>query len=81
MKKIMLMAFVIGLSACTDPSEATRVLSNEGYTEIQMTGYNMFACSEDDFYHTGFSAKNREGLVVTGTVCSGMLFKGSTIRY
>lgn len=84
MKKIVmsLMAVVmVMLSGCTSPEDANRALSAEGYTNIQMTGFDLFSCSQDDFYHTGFSATNSQGRIVTGTVCSGMLFKSATIRY
>jgi hypothetical protein len=68
------------LSSCTDEPTARKVLLNAGLHDIQMTGYKAFACSEDDIFHTGFSAVNRDGNVVTGVVCQGV-FKGSTIRY
>jgi len=72
---------MLGLSGCTSQSDAERALKSTGHTDIQMTGYNFLACSEDDFYHTGFSAENREGRIVTGTVCSGLIFKSATVRY
>lgn len=52
-----------------------------GFTNIQYTGYKWFGCSEDDFFHTGFVAVNPQGMQVTGTVCSGVLFKNSTVRF
>ena len=81
--------FLIGVSligamlitGCTDPSTAQRVLSQNGYTDIQIKGYNFFSCSKDDTVHTGFSAKSPNGTIVEGTVCSGLLFKNSTIRF
>jgi hypothetical protein len=81
MKKIAIILFVLLLAACTDPSVARRVLESNGYTQIEITGYNMFDCSKDDFYHTGFRAKAPGGKVVSGTVCSGLFFKGNTIRF
>ncbi|MCK5538635.1 MAG: hypothetical protein KAI79_17560 [Bacteroidales bacterium] len=69
------------MTGCTSQSDAERALQAEGYENIQMTGYSIFSCSEDDFYRTGFSAVNQKGRVVTGTVCSGLLFKSATIRY
>jgi len=71
---------IFTLSACTDKKEAIRVLENDGFTNVKVTGYNFFACSKDDFYHTGFvGTKNNRR--IKGTVCSGLIFKGSTIRY
>lgn len=70
---------ILMLSACTSESDAARALRGAGYTNVVYTGYKAFACSEDDTYHTGFTAKGPTGQMVSGTVCSGWL-KGSTIR-
>jgi hypothetical protein len=80
-KIVMIGLVAIMFSACTNKSDAERALKAEGFSDIEVTGYDFFACSEDDFYHTGFRAKNSKGQVVTGTVCSGLLFKNATIRY
>jgi len=74
---ITLVALIAG---CTNNADTTRVLSQQGYTDIRMTGYQWFACSKDDFYHTGFIAKTPANVEVEGCVCSGLLFKNSTIR-
>lgn len=76
----MLLACLV-LAACTSENDAERALRAEGFTDIQYTGYSWFACSKDDFYHSGFRAKNREGKTVEGVVCSGLVFKNATIRY
>ena len=68
------------LSACTAPGRSEEALQKAGFTEIQTTGYSAFACSDSDDYHTGFRAKNPQGVVVTGTVCCGWL-KSCTIRF
>ena len=82
MKKVLLSLVIAAMfTACTSATDANKALEAEGYTDITFTGYDWFTCSKDDTYHTGFTAKNREGKTVTGTVCSGMLFKGATIRY
>ncbi len=80
MKKLLLILPLILLVGCTQPADATRILENDGFTNIQITGYNWFACSKDDTYHTGFVAV-KNGRTVTGTVCAGLLFKNSTIRF
>jgi hypothetical protein len=81
-KYVLIVVIVsVGLIGCTSPADAERALKSEGMTNIKVTGYNFFACSKDDFYHTGFTATNFLGNNVEGTVCSGLLFKGSTIRY
>lgn len=79
--KYLIFLALAGLAACTDPQNATRILREQGYTDIQMTGYNAFACSDDDTYHSGFTAKSPNGTPVKGTVCAGVWFKNSTIRF
>lgn len=81
MKRLLIIAALAALAACTDPSTATRVLEDQGYTSVQMTGYNFMACSKDDTFHTGFTAKSPNGRQVSGTVCAGAFFKNSTIRF
>ncbi len=81
MKKYLLILFSVFILNCTDAKTASRVLDENGYTEVEMTGYNFFACSREDFYHTGFIAVSSNGRSVEGTVCSGLLFKNSTIRF
>ncbi len=62
-------------------TDAKRALSSQGFTDVKITGYQFFDCSQDDFYHTGFTAKNTRGESIEGTVCSGIFFKNSTIRF
>lgn len=70
---------ILRLSTCTDTQGATQVLLQNGYEQIEITGYDFFSCGEGDFYSTGFKAV-KNGKPVSGTVCAG-LFKGKTIRY
>lgn len=79
MKKLLLTLTLLVLTGCTNADKATSVLHKQGYTDIEITGYDFFACSEDDLYATGFEAKSVTGEFISGTVCSGM-FKGNTIR-
>lgn len=82
MKKILLLVLaVFAFSGCVNKDDAEKALANQGFTNVRVTGYNLFACSKDDFYHTGFTATNIQGNTVSGTVCSGLIFKGSTIRW
>lgn len=69
MKRILIaVAFVLFIGGCTDNDNAQRILSQNGYTNISMTGYNFFSCSESDFYHSGFRALSPDGKhTVTGT--------------
>lgn len=71
---------LFGMIGCTDEDGAYQLLFREGYTNIQFTGYDWMACSEDDTYHTGFKATNMKGNQVSGVVCCGYI-KACTIRY
>lgn len=79
MKKLFFIIFVF-LISCTNPQGTKELLEKEGYTDIEMTGYQLFSCSKDDVFHTGFKARNVRGLFVEGTVCEGII-KGKTIRF
>jgi hypothetical protein len=82
MKKMIALAIVCALLAgCYSSDDARKALEAEGFTDIQVNGHAWFACSEDDFYNTSFTAKNAHGNTVSGAVCSGILFKNSTIRW
>lgn len=81
MKKFISIIAIVMISGCTDPQGAKEVLEAQGFTDIKTTGYKMFMCSEKEVYSTGFVAKNINGKTVEGSVCAGMFFKGSTIRY
>ena len=80
MKKLLPLLLV--LAACgTDNESAKETLLDAGYSEIHLEGYAPFVCSEDDMYHTKFTALNPSGSRnVKGVVCCGYL-KGCTIRH
>lgn len=69
------------LTGCTDSEGAERVLRLNNFTDIQITGYAWLSCSEKDTIRTGFTATAPNGEKVSGAVCSGLLFKNSTIRF
>lgn len=81
MKSILAALLLASLVACTNEDDAKRTLESAGFKDIQTTGYSPFACAEDDFSATGFSATNANGMRVKGTVCCGLVFKGCTVRY
>lgn len=85
MKSITLIASVLVsvallASSCTAPNRASRVLVENGYSDIQLTGFAWFGCGENDLFSDGFIAKSSNGSTVRGVVCSGFP-KGSTIRF
>jgi len=79
MKKLILVCSLIALAACTKPEATERLLAREGYTDVKITGYSFFACSDSETFHTGFVARLPNGNMVSGTVCSGWLI-GNNIR-
>lgn len=84
MKYLVLVMSILSVSlmtACSNSNDAHKALEAQGFTNIETTGYSPLSCSEDDFYSTGFKATNPQGKRVTGTVCSGFMFKNSTIRW
>lgn len=83
MKAVFAIALVIGLAGCTDAQNAQRVLSNSGYSDIQITGYRWFGCGKEDTVHTGFTAKGPNGAHVSGIVCQGWgwFSKAATVRF
>jgi hypothetical protein len=74
----IILYFTVGF---TNEKEANKVLYQAGYSNIKITGYKLFSCAKDDWYHTGFEAISPAHIKTSGTVCSGLLFKNSTIRF
>jgi len=74
---VILSVFII---SCTNESSARKILANQGYTNIRITGYDWFACGRDDIYATGFIATSQAGKEVEGCICEGF-FKNATIRF
>ncbi|MCR9254722.1 MAG: hypothetical protein NXI16_01350 [Alphaproteobacteria bacterium] len=71
---------MLGLAACDDPSGAKRALEGQGLEVVKVGGWSMFGCGEGDTYSTKFKA-TRDGKTYTGVVCSGLVGKGSTVRF
>jgi len=75
--------FLLTLQSCTSDAgfqTGKDQLENQGYTDVQNTGYSAFCCDEKDTFSDGFSCKSKNGKVVTGCICSGLM-KGVTIRF
>lgn len=81
MRIVLFLIFaLVGLSACThDADELTQILTTEGYTDIQPGDHAFFGCGKDDEVATHFTAK-KNGMLVEGTVCSGIFAKNATVR-
>jgi hypothetical protein len=69
-------------SLITDPKGATTALKIYGFKSIEITGYRVFGCGKEDFYHTGFKAVSPTGIPISGIVCAGLgpFSKGTTVR-
>lgn len=76
---IVSVAIVTRMGGCSDPEGVKRVLRQQGFTEVEVTGWRPFSASKGDMYSTGFRAKAPNGESVTGAVTSGF-WKGHTVR-
>ncbi len=78
---LALIAFILSLPAQVNDARlrSERQLLEAGYSQVDVSGWNFLACSEDDVFRIGFTALGPTGKSVSGTVCSGFL-KGATIR-
>ena len=74
----LIAAVLLSLSGCIDKDNSHRILTKEGYTNINFTGYGWFSCSRDDTFRTNFTA-TKDGKQYEGTVCNG-LFSGAVVR-
>lgn len=79
MRYTMAFLMVALLAGCTAPERAKKVLEDQGYTNVETTGYAWFDCGQDDAFATEFKALSPVGRPVEGAVCSGW-FKGNTVR-
>ncbi len=75
---LILLSLVL-MTGCANPDKTTYVLQNDGYSDINITGYKAFSCAEEDLYATGFTAR-KNGNFIIGTVCGGGGV-GYTIRF
>jgi len=87
-KMFITVIFIIGLiymffsiGGCQRPNSTVMFLENQGYTEVEITGWRPFMGDKGDTFSTGFKAKNSNGKICTGAVTEGLLFKGKTIRF
>lgn len=80
MKVLGLLFAALLLTGCTSSDHATKVLTDQGYTHIEITGWKPYACDKNDTFSTGFRAISPGGREVSGVVCEGIL-KDATIRF
>lgn len=77
---VVILFFVVRMRGCTNEENTMKVLQQNGYKDITITGYRWGMGDGNDFYVTGFEATSPSGSRVSGAVCSGLL-KGSVIRF
>ncbi|MBS7812303.1 lipoprotein [Roseococcus pinisoli] len=82
-KTILTLTAALTLAACSDGPTAKRVAEDQGFTQVETTGYRWSGCGEQDSYRTGFRALSPNGRRVSGVVCSSSFFgfgKTNTLR-
>ena len=81
--KYIALLIASALFSCTssnDFAKGKQQLEQQGYANIEYTGYDWFCCSDKDEFSTGFKCKDKNGNKVKGCFCSSLL-KGVTIRF
>ena len=79
MKALLFALATLTLASCTDEDVTKKVLTEDGYKDIEIQGHAWIGCGKDDTFKTKFTAINPAGNKVTGVVCCGFM-KECTIR-
>lgn len=82
--KLGLVGIVLSLAACSDPSDAVRAASSEGWRNVRVVdsqyAFN-FTCAEGEIAYK-IVGENPRGEQSNATVCCGYTnYKGCTIRH
>lgn len=86
----VLLAIVLTTGVCcgamVDEQEAVKTLNDAGYKDVRVVESHYvqpswFGCSREDDVAFECKATSPAGERITVTVCSNLLFKGSTIRH
>ncbi|MEM9103952.1 MAG: hypothetical protein AAGB12_16710 [Pseudomonadota bacterium] len=67
----LVLTFVFLASACTDANRTMSVLEKNGFSEIEILGFRSAGCPSNFDFSTEFRAKDKNGDIQTGVVCSG----------
>lgn len=78
--RVAVVALACCFCAACDEDGAKRALSDEGFTAIVMQGPGFIGCGRDDSVVNKFEATSVTGARVNGVVCSGLWWKGYTVR-
>lgn len=79
-KMLIILTSLTLIQSCTQKDETINLLTQQGYTDIEITGWKPWAASDSDNFATGFKATAPNGVRVKGVVTGGF-FKGSTVRF
>lgn len=81
MKKIFAALLIAICFSCTNEEASYKALASAGYSNITFQGHAAFACSDDDYSCTEFTALGPTGVTTHGAVgCGAGCGKGCTIR-
>lgn len=75
----VLLAALFTIACTQDPNDVQRILRAEGVSQVALTGYDPWSCSDSDSFSTGFTGV-KNGVRVAGVVCGGFM-KANTVRY
>jgi hypothetical protein len=70
---------ILSVLGCTDGEGARRILIEQNYHNVDITGYDTWGCPRDDYFSTGFTATSPNGTHVEGVVCEAA-FGYMTVR-
>jgi hypothetical protein len=81
MKKtlLFLVTLLTILTGCTYETGARKVLADQGYTNVEITGWKAFTCGKGYEFSTGFKAMSIAKRPVSGAVCDGLM-TGAVIK-
>lgn len=81
MKKIIALITTTLFLGCSAPDRTRETLEKGGFSDVEITGWEVWGCGEDDTFSTGFEATNSHDERVSGVVCCGLVAKSCTIRF
>ncbi len=62
-----------GSESLPGAGSAIHAIEAAGYSNVRITGIDMFSCTEGDIFQYTFSARNANNVPVRGSVCGGGL--------
>ena len=78
---ILAILFLLFVPTCSDENTTKNILSNRGYTDIQIVDKEWWDCDYGDSYSTRFTAKIGQNHKVKGSVCDGWFRDEAIIKF